>query len=55
MRGGSDDFYASLVGLVVGLGTRKSWQKAVVDVDYRAANFIEEVRAEHLHVAGEDD
>lgn len=50
MRGGTDDLHTALVGPVVGLGTLKGWQEAVVDVDGVAPVALAEAFTEDLHV-----
>jgi hypothetical protein len=55
VRGGADEFDATIVGLLVGLGAFEAGQEGVVDVDDAAAELLAQGVAEDLHVAGKDD
>ena len=55
MAGGSDNLYTALVSLVIGLGTDKSRQERVVDVDDVVWIFGYHLVADNLHVAGQHD
>jgi hypothetical protein len=55
VRGRADDLHAALLRAAVGVGAGEGRQERVVDVDHRAADAGQEVAAEDLHVAGEDD
>lgn len=55
MGGGTDDFDAAVVGLVVGLGAFEGGQERVVDVDDLARHGGAQAGGQDLHVAGEHD
>ena len=38
-------------GLVVGLGAFEAWQKAVVDIDSTACEFLAHIVTQDLHIA----
>lgn len=51
MCGGSDEFNAALVGLMVRFAAREGRKKGVVDINDGATGFREEMLGKHLHVA----
>ena len=51
MRGGTNDFYATVKRLLVRPCAFKAWQKRVVDVDGAAVQVLAQVVRQHLHVA----
>ena len=51
--GGTDELHATVVRLVIGLGAFEAGQKAVVNVDGAARQFLAQVVAQDLHVAGQ--
>jgi hypothetical protein len=53
--GGADQLDAVVVGAAVGVGAGEGGEEGVVDVDGGGAQAGEEVGAEDLHVAGEDE
>jgi hypothetical protein len=53
--GGADQLHAASMGLMVRAGPGEGWQEGMVNVDDRAADAVEEIRAEDLHVAGQHD
>ena len=55
MAGGTDDFDTAVMGGVVGPGSGKGGEEAVVDVDDPVWPGSADVIGEDLHVAGEDD
>jgi len=52
---GADDLDASVVSAVVGLGSLKGWQEAVVDVDGVPPVALTEAFTEDLHVPAQAD
>ena len=55
VAGSADDFDAAFVGLVVGFCAGEGGEEGVVDVDHLVLVEGTELRADDLHVAGEDD
>jgi len=55
MRGGANEFHASLVGLVMRLGADERGQKRMMDVDDLLRVVPDEFRGKHLHVARQHD
>ena len=55
VAGGADEFYAALMGLLVGVCTDEGGQEGVVDVDDFPGEFLAERIRQDLHEAGEDD
>jgi hypothetical protein len=55
MGGGTDDFYAALVSLVIGPRAFETGQEGVVDVDNAAGMLRTKFVGENLHVAGKND
>jgi len=55
MRGGANEFHASLVGLVMRLGADERGQKRMMDVDDLLRVVADEFRGKHLHVARQHD
>ena len=55
VAGGSDEFHAALVGLLVGVRADEGGEEGVVDVDDFPGEFLAEGVRQDLHKAGEDD
>lgn len=55
VAGGSDQFHAAGVGLLVRVRADESGQEAVVDVDDSAVELLAELLRQDLHETGEDD
>ncbi|OKH79518.1 hypothetical protein EB73_35100 [Mycobacterium sp. SWH-M3] len=53
MRGGANEFHATVEGLMVRLGALESREERVVDVDGAAAQRLAGFVREHLHVPRE--
>ena len=55
MGGGADEFYAGVVGLLMGLAADEGRQERMMDVDNLLRVAGDEIAREHLHVPREDD
>jgi len=53
--GGADEFYAGVVGLLMGLAADEGRQERMMDVDNLLRVAGDEIAREHLHVPREDD